>query len=226
MDLNGAGSMMQALRLWPTFINPDARKWCVENVKAGELASGSLKINWDAAAFATVLAKQAPPAESVNGHFTLRDASVTLLPGLPVTSGLDAVGEITGRYFHAGAPRGIMDLGGGRKIDAADLSFTVPDTKPVPRMAAEGGAHILGSADSLADLLARDALKKYVAARRRRGVKGQFEGDLKLALTLGKGVQPEDQKFSVKGAISGLDDRQVPRRRQTRAGQARRRRRP
>ena len=206
LDLNGAGPLLQALRLWPTFINPDARKWCVENVKGGELASGSLKVDWNAAAFAAVLAKQAPPAESVNGHFSMRDTAVTLLPGLPITSGLDPVGEITGRHFHVSAPHGIMDLGGGRKLNGVDLAFTVPDTKPVPRMPAEGSAHIVGSADSLADLLGREALRKFVAgaAPDASGVKGQFDGDLKLALTLGKGVQPEEQKFSVKGAVSGL----------------------
>ncbi len=206
LDINGAGSLMQALRLWPSFINPDARKWCEENVKGGELASGSLKIDWNAAAFAAVLAKQAPPADSVNGHFTLRAADVVLLQGLPTTSGLDAVGEITGRYFHVAAPHGVMDLGDGRKLTGDDLSFTVPDTKPVPRMAAEGGAHIAGAADALADLLTRDALKKYVvgAVPEPAGVKGQFDGDLKLDLTLGKGVQPEEQKFTVRGALTGL----------------------
>ena len=216
LDLNGAGSMMQALRLWPTFINPDARKWCVENVKAGELASGSLKVDWDAAAFAAVLAKQAPPAESVSGHFTLHDAAVTLLPGLPITTGLDAVGEITGRYFHAGAPHGIMDLGGGRKLNGADLSFTVPDTKPVPRMAAEGGAHIVGSADSLADLLARDALKKYRRRRaRRRGGQRSVRGRPQARVDARQGRAAGGSEIFGQGRDQRAIDRQVPWRRQT-----------
>lgn len=205
LDLQGQGSLLEALRLWPTFVNPDARKWCEENIRGGELASGSFKVDWDAAALAAVFSKHAPPADSVDGHFTLRDAAADLLPGLPTTTGLDATGVITGRYFHVEAPHGIMELGGGRRLAGTNLSFTVPDTKPVPRMAAKGAGHIEGGADALADLLTRDALKRYVGvALDPAAIKGQFAGDLKLDLTLGKGVQPEDQKFHVAGALSDL----------------------
>jgi hypothetical protein len=205
MDLQGQGSLLEALRLWPSFVNPDARKWCEENIHGGELASGSLKIDWNAAALAAVIAKQAPPADSVDGHFSLRNAAVDLLPGLPTTAGLDATGVITGRYFHAEAPHGIMDLGGGRRLTGTNLSFTVPDTKPELRMPAEGAGHIVGGADALADLLMRDALKRYVGVTLDpNAIKGQFDGDLKLDLTLGKGVQPEDQKFRVTGNLNGL----------------------
>ena len=98
-----------------------------------------------------------------------------------------------------------MDLGGGRRLTGTDLSFTVPDTKPVPRMPAEGAGHISGGADALADLLMRDALKRYVGVTLDpNAIKGQFDGDLKLDLTLGKGVQPEDQKFRVTGNLNAL----------------------
>ena len=205
MDLQGQGSLLEALRLWPSFVNPDARTWCEQNVHGGELASGSLKIDWNAAALAAVLARQAPPADTVNGHFSLRNAAVDLLPGLPTTAGLDATGVITGRYFHAEAPHGVMDLGRGRRLTGTDLSFTVPDTKPVPRMPAEGAGHVSGGADALAELLMRDALKRYVGVTLDpNAIKGQFDGDLKLDMTLGKGVPPEDQKFRVTGNLNAL----------------------
>ena len=205
LDLEGQGSLLEVLRLWPSLVNPDARQWCQDNVRGGEMAPSSLKIDWNADALAAVLARQAPPAETVNGHFALHNAAVNLLPGLPTTTGLDAAGVITGRYFHVEAPRGIMELGGGRRLIGASLSFTVPDTKPVPRMAAEGAGHIDGGADALADLLMRDALKRYVGvALDPNAIKGQFDGDINLDLTLGKGVQPEEQKFRVAGTLSGL----------------------
>ncbi|MDE3176933.1 MAG: hypothetical protein KGM15_12605 [Pseudomonadota bacterium] len=205
LDLAGAGALREALRLWPTFVNPDARTWCVDNIRGGDLASGSLKVDWDAPAFAAVMARQAAPAESVDGRFTLRNAAVNLLPGLPTTTGLDAVGEITGRRFHVAAARGVMELASGRRLAGADLSFTVPDTAPMARMPAMGAGHITGSADALADLLTQEALKRYVGvALDPATIKGQFQGDLKLNLTLGKGVQPEEQKFSAVGALAGL----------------------
>lgn len=205
LDIAGAGPLREALRLWPTFVNPDARKWCVDNIRGGDLASGSLKVDWDAPAFAAVLAKKAAPADSVDGRFALRNAAVNLLPGLPTTTGLDAAGEITGRRFHVAASRGTMEMASGRRLTGADLSFTVPDTAPVARMPAAGAGHITGSADALADLLMQDALKRYVGvALDPATIKGQFQGDLKLDLTLGKGVQPEEQKFRVAGSLAGL----------------------
>ena len=205
LDIAGAGALREALRLWPTFVNPDARKWCVDNILGGDLASGSLKVDWDAAAFNAVLAKRAAPADSVDGRFTLHNAAVNLLPGLPTTSGLEATGEITGRRFHVAASRGTMELASGRRLTGADLSFTVPDTAPAPRMAAAGAGHIAGTADALAELLTQDALKRYVGvALDPATFKGQFQGDLKLDLTLGKGVQPEEQKFHIAGTLAGL----------------------
>ena len=197
MDLNGAGSMIRGAAAVADLPQPGRAQVVRRERRAGELASGSLKIDWDAAAFAAVLAKQAPPAESVDGHFALRDASVTLLPGLP-----DDYRPRRHRHDHRPLFPGLRaargdGLGDGRKLNGADLSFTVPDTAPAPRVAANGGAHILGSADALADLLTHDALKKYVGvALDPATIKGQFQGDLKLDLTLGKGVQPEEQKFS------------------------------
>jgi hypothetical protein len=205
LDLAGRGQLLEALRLWPLYVNNDARKWCDENIKGGELSEGSLKVDWDAAAFATVLAKQAAPDASVNGHFQLHNVAVDLLPGLPTTTGLDASGVITGRHFKVEAPQGVMDLGQGRRLTGASLYFAVPDTAPAARVAAEGGAHLTGTADSLADLLTQDALKRYAGTPLDPStIKGQFQGDLKLDITLGKGVQPEEQKFRVNGTLANL----------------------
>ena len=205
LSVSGSGSLMQALRLWPTFLVPDARKWCVDNIRAGELVSGSLKFDWDPKMLADVMAKKAAPADSVDGRFAMRDVAATLLPGLPATTGVDATGTITGRVFRVEATHGVIELSAGRKLTGTDLFYIVPDTTPAPRIPAQGGAHIAGGADALADLLSLDALKKYVGvALDPATIKGQFQGDLKLDLTIGKGVQPEEQKFRVNGALSAL----------------------
>ena len=204
-DIAGRGALREALRLWPIYVNPDARKWCDDNIKGGEMVAGTLKVDWDAPTFAAVLDKQAAPDSSVNGHFQLRNVTVDLLPGLPATSGLDAVGDITGRHFRVGAPQGLMELSQGRRLIGANLFFSVPDTGPAARVPAEAGARITGGAEAVADLLSQDALKRYVGVPLDPStIKGQFQGDLKLDLTLGKGVQPDDQIFHVNGALANL----------------------
>jgi hypothetical protein len=204
-DLAGRGALLEMLRLWPVSVNGDARKWCDDNIKGGEVVAGTLKVDWDAAAFAAVMAKQAAPDASVNGHFQLRNGNVDLLPGLPATTGLDASGDITGRHFRVSAPQGVMELSQGRRLIGANLFFAVPDTGPAARVPAEAGARITGGADALADLLSLDALKRYAGVPLdATTIKGQFQGDLKLDLTLGKGVQPEDQVFHVNGSLANL----------------------
>ena len=206
LDLKaGPGGIIDMLRLWPSSINPEARGWCQENIKGGELVSGFMKLDWDAKAFDLALRKQPVPPDSVHGEFVTRDAAVALLPGVPVAMGLDASGVITGRVFSVAAKHGTMELAQGRRIQATDITFKVPDTSPAPVVASQGNAKLFGSADALADLLSRDAIKHYAGfAVDPATVKGQFQGQLTLFLGLGKDVRPEDQKFRADGTLSNL----------------------
>ncbi len=201
----GPSGLADLFRLWPTFINPEARTWCVEHFRGGDLAVGSMKIDWDAPAFVEAMHKRPVPPDSVRGEFSLHDAAVDLLPGVPPLTGLDANGFITGRVFSVTAKRGAMEFAQGRRMQAADIYFKIPDTRPAPIVAAQAGAHVQGTADALADLLSRDAVKKYAGLSvDPADVKGQFQGALALDLGLGKSVRPEDQHFKVEGALSNL----------------------
>ena len=206
LDLHaGPSALADLFRLWPTFLNPEARTWCLEHFRGGDLATGSMKIDWDAAAFEEGMHKRPVPPDSVHGEFSLRDAAVDLLPGVPPLTGLDANGFITGRVFSVTAKHGAMEFAPGRRMQASDLFFKVPDTRPAPVVASQAGAHVQGSADALADLLSRDAVKRYAGfSVDPADVKGQFQGVLALDLGLGKSVRPEDQHFRVEGALANL----------------------
>jgi hypothetical protein len=201
----GPSSVIDVLRLWPSFINADARAWCLQHIHAGQLLSGSMKVDWDAAAFAAAAHKHAVPADSVRGEFTGRDVVVDLLPGMPPLSASDASGVITGRQFSVNAKAGAIELSANRRVVATDIAYLVPDTAPAAIVLAQASARLQGSADALADLLSRDALKQYVGfALDPSLVKGQFDGVLKIDLKLGRGVRPEDQQFSAQGTLSNL----------------------
>ena len=83
----GPSAVVDLLRLWPSFINADARAWCIQNIHGGQLLSASMKVDWDAAAFDLAAHKQAVPADSVLGEMTARDVVVDLMPGLPPLDG-------------------------------------------------------------------------------------------------------------------------------------------
>jgi hypothetical protein len=192
-------------RLWPSFIAADVRNWCIQNVRGGELVAASLSLDWDAPTMALALKKQAVPADSVHGEFSVRDASVQLLPGVPLVSGLEGGGVLTGRNFTMTGQHGFMDVSPGRRIVASDIAFTVPDTAPKPLNPAHASAHLQGPADALADLISRDALKPFVGLPIDPGsVKGQFDGDLGLDLKLGKTARPEDAVVHANAALSNF----------------------
>jgi hypothetical protein len=192
-------------RLWPSFIVADVRSWCLQNLRGGELVSASLALDWDAPTLALALKKQAVPPDSVHGEFSARDASVQLLPGVPVLAGLEGGGIVTGHDFTMSGKRGFMDVAAGRRILASDITFTVPDTTPKPLNPARASAHLQGSADALADLISRDALKPFVGLPIDPAtVKGQFDGKLALDLKLGKTARPEDAVVHADAALSNF----------------------
>ena len=201
----GPSAVVDVLRLWPSFINADARNWCLQHIHGGQVVAGSMSVDWDAAAFDLAAHKRPVPAASVHGEFSTREAVVDLLPGIPALTGLDANGVITGHDFAASAKSGVIELSPTRRIQVADISYSVPDTSPAPIVSAQAGARLQGGVDALADLLNRDALKRYAGFTVDPAtVKGQFEGKLALDLKLGKSVRPEDNQFRAEGNLTNF----------------------
>ena len=201
----GPSDLGDVLRLWPTFINPEARNWCQQHIHGGQLLSGSMSLDWDAADVDKAIHKRPVPRDSVHGEFATHDAAIDVLDGVPAVSGVDASGVITGHEFVAGAKSGVLELSSTRRIQITDIAYSVPDTSPAPIVAAKGSARLQGAADALADLLSRDALKRYAGfAIDPATVKGQFEGDLALDLKMGKAARPEDNQFRAEGELSNF----------------------
>ena len=192
------------VRLWPQFINPDVREWCAENLHGGQL-QGSLKANWTAADMDAMEHKRGLPRESVRGEFTTHDVGVDLLPGLPIMTTEEGTGSFTGHEFTVSTNRAVMVLSPSRRVQANSVAFTVPDTTPRPIVDATAKVHMMGTADSLADLLMREPLRKQAGLSLDPAtVKGQAEGELDLDLKLGRTAHPEDTQFHASGALDNL----------------------
>jgi hypothetical protein len=201
----GRTPLVNIASLWPSFIVPDVRDWCVKNVRGGDIVSAALTIDWDAAAMALALKKLAVPRDSVHGEFTTRDAAVQLLPGVPLLSGLDGAGVMNGHEVSLTGKHGYVEVSPGRRIQATDLVFSIPDTSPMPLNPAFAAANVQGPADALADLISRDALRPFVGLPvDPTSVRGQFEGRLALDLKLGKTARPQDAVVHAQGSLSNL----------------------
>jgi hypothetical protein len=192
------------MRLWPQFVNPDVRDWCAQNLHGGQV-QGTMSANWTAADLDAMDHKRAIPRESVHGSFSSHDVGVDLMPGLPMVVSGEGSGTFTGRDFIVSADHATMPLSPTRRIQADNLVFTVPDTTPRAIVDAQTRAHLTGTADSLADLLSREPLRKQAGLQIDPAtVKGQAEGDLVLDLKLGKTAKPEDTQFRATGALTNL----------------------
>jgi hypothetical protein len=194
------------IRLWPEFINPDVRQWCAENLHGGRL-EGSFNADWTAADLDAMAHKRGLPRESLHGQFTTHDVGVDLMPGLPIMTTEEASGSFTGHDFTVSTNRATMVLSPSRRVQANLVAFTIPDTTPRPIVDASAKVHMTGTADSLADLLMREPLRRQAGLTLDPAtVKGHADGDLALDLKLGKTARPEDTQFHASGA---LDDLQI-----------------
>ena len=197
--------LAEIFRIWPAFINPDARNWCLQHVHGGDLGFGTMKLDWTPADLQAAHEKRAVAADSVRGDFTFVGATIDVLDGLPPMSGLDTVAVLTGRTFDIGSKHGEIVFPSGRRLQAADVFFKVPDTSPAPIVAGEAGAHVTASANAVAELLNQDAIKRFAGfAVDPANVKGQAQAQLTINLAMGRTARPEDQKFRVVGSLAAF----------------------
>jgi hypothetical protein len=205
LDLTVDPSVTQdVIRLWPQFINPDVRDWCSHNLHGGQI-EGEMHANWSARDLDAMDHKRAVSPDSVHGSFASHDVGVDLMPGLPIMTSGEGSGSFTGHEFSLMAKTATMALTPSRKILADNIAFTIPDTSPRQIVDAQAQAHLSGTADALADLLGREPLRKQAGlVLDPATVHGQAEGEMTLALKLGKTAKPEDSGFDAKGTLSNL----------------------
>ena len=205
LDLSaGPSATSDLVRLWPQFINPDVRDWCAHNLHGGRL-QGKMMANWTAADLDAMAHKRGLPRDSLHGEFTTRDVGVDLLPGLPIMMTDEGSGSFTGHEFALTGNRATMILSPTRRVQAGNLAFSIDDTTPRPIVDASSRARLTGTADSLADLLTREPLRRQAGLTIDPAtVKGQAEGDLALDLKLGKTARPEDTQFHASGTLKEL----------------------
>jgi len=184
-------------RLWPSLIAAPVRAWLLANLRGGTVESGRSIVDLNQADFALMRAERSVADDHVRVDFKLSNLSLAFMAGVPTLDGIDAKGVVTGHTFNMDVARGSMDVSPGHRLVLADGNFHVPDSDPKPTPATIE-AHIQGGVDSVADLLSRDALKRYAGpSLDLAAVRGQVDGHLSVRFKLGKDVPPDDAKIGV-----------------------------
>ena len=138
----GQSDMGDVLRLWPSFINADARNWCLA---AHPRRPTPVRLD-DGRLGRRRLRRRDPQARGAGRQRArrVRDPRHRRRSAArrAALSALDANGVITGHDFAAGAKSGVIEMSPTRRIQVSDITYTVPDTTPAADRAGPGRAPI------------------------------------------------------------------------------------
>ncbi len=199
---------MQALtlvRLWPSLLAAPVRAWLLANLKGGTVDGGTATADFDDADFARMKAEKSVADGHVRVEFGVSGLGLSFMGGVPPLTDVAGTGVVTGRGFAMQVQHGALEASPGRRLQLAEGStFRIPDNDPKP-MPAIVDAHVTGAVETVADLLARDALKPYADLPVDSGtLHGQLDGKLDVQFLIGKDVPPNSAVVSASATATGF----------------------
>ncbi len=201
---SGRSPVRSILRIWPSFIAPPVHSWLLGHLNGGTVEQGALTLDFDGPALDNAMRKMPPADDRLHIDFSIADARLLFLAGVPPLTSVDATAHVTGHTVTVAVKRGLIEGGQGRKLTLSDGAFHVADTtlKPSPAVVT---ARLAGTVDSLVDILARDGLRPFVGPLGdTSAMKGQVDGRLSVDLMLDKKPRPDDTRVQANVNVSDL----------------------
>ncbi len=193
-----------AMRLWPSFLAPPVKSYLLPRVREGTLQKGTMQIDFDAADLQAMMADRPPPDEKSAVDFTIANASLEFLSGVPPLRGINGVGHMTGRTATFTVANAALDAGDDRVLSLSGGSFHIADTglKPTPAVIE---ARVTGSVEAVGQLLSYDALKPYANLPLDPAtLRGQNDGTLELDMKLGPNMGPADITLKINTDVTNF----------------------
>jgi hypothetical protein len=193
-----------AMRLWPSFLAPPVKSYLLSRTREGIVEKGTMQIDFDAADLRAMLADHAPPDEKSAVDFTIVNASLEFLHGVPPLRGINGVGHITGRTATFTVANAAVDAGNGHVLTMSDGSFHIADTglKPAPAVME---AKVTSSVEAIGELLSYDAIKPYADLPLDPAtLRGQTDGTLEIDMKLGPNTSPADTTLKINAAVTNF----------------------
>lgn len=192
------------LRLWPSFVAAPVRAYLLSHASEGTVERGTLRVDFDAGDLQAMRSGDAPPDAKVLVDFTIANASLAFLPGVPPLRGIVGAGHVTGRTATFTAANAALDAGNGRVLTLSDGSFHVSDfeLKPTPAVVE---AKVAGSVEAIGQLLSYDALKPYASlSLDTSALRGQAGGSLEIDMKLGPNTSPADTTHKINATVTNF----------------------
>ncbi|MCI0598076.1 MAG: hypothetical protein L0Y60_00900, partial [Beijerinckiaceae bacterium] len=196
-------------RLWPSFVAASVRSYLLSHAIEGTVEKGKMQIDFDAADLQAIQAGRSPQDAKALVEFTIANASLNFLPGVPPLRGIDGVGRVTGRTATFTVANATVDPGSGRVLSLWDGRFNIVDTDPTP-VPALVEAKVTGGIEAIGELLSFDALKPYASMPLESStLSGQVNGSFEIAMKLGSGTAPSDTALKVDALVTNFTASQM-----------------
>ena len=193
-----------AMRLWPSFLAPPVKSYLLPRARGGTLEKGTMQIDFDAADLQAMWAAQAPPDEKSAVDFTITNASLEFLSGVPPLRGINGIGHMTGRTATFTVASAVLEAGDDHVLNLSDGSFHIADTalKPTPAVIE---AKVTSSVEAVGELLSYDALKPFANLPLDPAtLRGQNDGTLEIDMMLGPNMSPADITLKINTDVTNF----------------------
>lgn len=193
-----------ALRVWPSFIAPEPRKFLLKAVPAGTLDSITLAATLTGEELRMMRARRGMSHEALAVEFAISDATLIVDDKLPPIERIRVRGYASGRSVSIGGETGEAVMRDGRSLALSEALFHIGDFWNRDEVAALD-LRIAGPADALASFLATSALAPEAAARIEPDeISGRVALALSVPLPLAKMPPAEELGLVVAGKLEGL----------------------
>ncbi len=205
IKLEGGGFLVRkALRIWPIWVAPEARRWLVGHLRGGRLAQISLNSSLAGEVLRDALAKRPLPDGALALTFRLEQAELTALEDAAPLSGADASGTVSGRRARVQIDQGAVVLGDGRRIAIGTSKLVIADTARKPAVM-ETSILASGRLDALLGFLSAPSLRGLAGLPPNLAVAGgSFDALANLSIPLGPQAKAKDVKVEFKGDLKGV----------------------
>jgi hypothetical protein len=192
------------LRIWPTFMAANVRRWALANILAGTVQTATVQVDYRESDFTAMRADKVPSDQSTQIDFTIADGSVIFMDGVAPLSGVAGRGHFTGHTSNFVTTSGWVDAGNGRRLTLAEGSFQVADSSAKPTQATIN-LRANGSVDAVSELLNTEAIKSYAnLPLDPTSLKGQIDGKLGVDFFVGAGASRGDTAVRLNANVTNL----------------------
>ncbi len=197
-------SVRRFLAFWPGAVNPELRGFLSQNLGSGTLDTMRLRAELDGADLKRAFSGKPISDRALELAFTVSDARLSVIEGLPPLRRLEVVGSATGTTTTLTARQGRIDMPDGRRLSFTEASYRQTE-EDKPTSVADINFRLDGGADALASLL-RSPIFREVGSFDMDPASVRGRADLRVSLSLPVHRIPPIAELPVKvtGALSDL----------------------